>query len=31
MDFKVGKAKTGADESVAQDLTVKLQLTLKKT
>ena len=31
MDFKVGKEKTGPDESVAQDLTVKLQLTLKKT
>jgi polyisoprenoid-binding protein YceI len=31
LDFKVGKAKTGPDESVAQDLTVKLQLTLKKT
>jgi polyisoprenoid-binding protein YceI len=31
MDFKVGKEKTGPDESVAQELTVKLQLTLKKT
>lgn len=31
LDFKVGKEKTGPDESVAQDLTVKLQLTLKKT
>ena len=31
MDFKVGKEKTGADEAVAHDLTVKLQLTLKKT
>lgn len=31
MDFKVGKEKTGPDESVAQDLTVKVQLTLKKT
>jgi polyisoprenoid-binding protein YceI len=31
LDFKVGKAKTGKDESVAHDLTVKLQLTLKKT
>jgi polyisoprenoid-binding protein YceI len=31
MDFKVGKEKPGKDESVAQDLTVKLQLTLKKT
>jgi polyisoprenoid-binding protein YceI len=31
LDFKVGKEKTGPDESVAQDLTVKMQLTLKKT
>lgn len=31
LDFKVGKEKTGPDESVAHDLTVKLQLTLKKT
>ena len=31
LDFKVGKEKTGPDESVAQDLTVKLQLTLKKS
>ena len=31
LDCKVGKEKTGPDESVAQDLTVKLQLTRKKT
>jgi len=31
MDFKVGKEKPGPDESVATDLTVKVQLTLKKT
>ena len=31
LDFKVGKENPGPDESVAQDLTVKLQLTLKKT
>jgi polyisoprenoid-binding protein YceI len=31
LDFKVGKPKIGADEAVGQDLTVKLQLTLKKT
>ncbi len=31
LDFKVGKEETGPDESVAHDLTVKLQLTLKKT
>ena len=31
LDFKVGKEKTGPDEGVAHDLTVKLQLTLKKT
>ena len=30
-DFKVGKPKTGKDELVAPDMTVKLQLTLKKT
>jgi len=30
-DFKVGKPKTGKDELVALDMTVKLQLTLKKT
>lgn len=31
MDFKVGKEQTGPDESVAHDLTIKLQLTLKKS
>jgi polyisoprenoid-binding protein YceI len=31
LDFKVGKEKLGPDEAVGQDLTVKLQLTLKKT
>ena len=31
LDFKVGKEKLGADEAVAQELTVKLQLTLKKS
>lgn len=31
LDFQVGKEKTGPDESVAHDLVVKLQLTLKKT
>ena len=30
-DFKVGKPKTGKDELVAPDMTVKVQLTLKKT
>jgi polyisoprenoid-binding protein YceI len=30
-DFKVGKAATDKDESVADDLTIQLQLTLKKT
>jgi polyisoprenoid-binding protein YceI len=31
LDFKVGKEKLGPDEAVAQDLTVQLQLTLKKS
>ena len=31
MDFKVGKAKPGKDESVATEVTAKVQLTLKKT
>ena len=30
-DFKVGKEQPGPDESVAPEITVKLQLTLKKT
>jgi polyisoprenoid-binding protein YceI len=31
LDFKVGKEKLGPDEAVSQDLTVQLQLTLKKS
>jgi polyisoprenoid-binding protein YceI len=31
LDFKVGKEKLGPDEAVGQDLTVQLQLTLKKS
>lgn len=31
LDFKVGKEKLGPDEAVAHELTVKLQLTLKKS
>ena len=30
-DFKVGKAATDKDESVADELTIQMQLTLKKT
>jgi polyisoprenoid-binding protein YceI len=31
LDFKVGKEKLGPDEAVSQELTAKLQLTLKKS